>query len=887
MAAGASEIPRPPGARGAERHGPARRVVALAVRALLLALVLWLVWRELRGIDLQAAKERVQGAHAAWILPALGAAILGIAAMGLYDVLAYPGAPRLRARTRWTLGMLCFAWTNFLTLGPVGGPALRLFLYRRAGLDPGAIVRGLARSYCGMGGGLAAWMLVSLLPLGYGPATVAARCALVLALAPTLAILAGVIAGRVRPVIVGRPGGRALRLYAGLGLVGALDWTASLACFGLCGRALHVGVAFTDQIRAYFTGHLAGWASMMPGGIGSADAVWLKMLSINGLDPSVAAALIFLFRLVFYIVPWLVSLVGLYIFFAGRTDALMRWQRRLLAAAVAFNAAFLLASAATPAARDRLHVLNKIVPLDALEASHAVAVVAAALMLFLVRGILRGYRAAFIVTGTLLLVSSLAHTLKGGDVEEALVSLGMLTLLLGSRRAFTRPGRIPVGWELTLAAALGSLAFFVLVGLAAFRRVPYDPDLWVRFGFHADPSRFLRGAALVACVGLVFLVRQAVLPRHRPAAPSAEEIDAAVRIIERSERPTALNVAAGDKGVWFWRPDRSPGAAAQGVAAYQERHGKMVVFSDPAVDERRIDALLDDLHAFADERDVDLVFYQVTGAFMQHLHDYGYTFFKLGEEAVVPLAGFSLAGGASHGYRKTLRRVEGEGVTFEVLAPPHAPAIIDECRAVSDEWLAARGVQEMQFSLGYFSPAYLQRFPLAVARDGAGRLVAFLNILASRPAARVQLGKAGQPTRGAAGSGEAPGPSGELTFDLMRYRAGIESLMDFMVLKLMLWGAEQGYERLNLGMSPLFDVGESRRAALPERLARLLFEHGEKIYNYRGLHAFKDKFRPVWEPRFLAYQRPWDWPAAVFTTTSLIWGRGKADRERIARAREG
>jgi lysylphosphatidylglycerol synthetase-like protein (DUF2156 family) len=108
-----------------------------------------------------------------------------------------------------------------------------------------------------------------------------------------------------------------------------------------------------------------------------------------------------------------------------------------------------------------------------------------------------------------------------------------------------------------------------------------------------------------------------------------------------------------------------------------------------------------------------------------------------------------------------------------------------------------------------------------------------------------------------------------------------------MVLKLMRWGAEQGYERLNLGMSPLFDVGESRRAALPERLARLLFEHGEKIYNYRGLHAFKDKFRPVWEPRFLAYQRPWDWPAAVFTTTSLIWGRGKADRERIARAREG
>ncbi|RCJ28188.1 hypothetical protein A6S26_11655 [Nostoc sp. ATCC 43529] len=31
------------------------------------------------------------------------------------------------------------------------------------------------------------------------------------------------------------------------------------------------------------------------------------------------------------------------------------------------------------------------------------------------------------------------------------------------------------------------------------------------------------------------------------------------------------------------------------------------------------------------------------------------------------------------------------------------------------------------------------------------------------------------------------------------------------------------------------------------------YEHLNRFYNFQGLHAYKEKFRPHWEPRYLVY----------------------------------
>ena len=65
-----------------------------------------------------------------------------------------------------------------------------------------------------------------------------------------------------------------------------------------------------------------------------------------------------------------------------------------------------------------------------------------------------------------------------------------------------------------------------------------------------------------------------------------------------------------------------------------------------------------------------------------------------------------------------IRRLEKDGGTFRIVEPAGVPAIMDQLRAVSDDWLAAKASAEKGFSLGFFDEAYVSRFPVAVIERG-------------------------------------------------------------------------------------------------------------------------------------------------------------------------
>ena len=97
--------------------------------ALLFGIVLALSWTTLRGIHTSQVRAVL---HTLLPWPLTIAAlitILNISIMGLYDVMAFRHT-RTRAIERWQFGAVAFCWSNFLTLGPLAGPAIRFWLYR-------------------------------------------------------------------------------------------------------------------------------------------------------------------------------------------------------------------------------------------------------------------------------------------------------------------------------------------------------------------------------------------------------------------------------------------------------------------------------------------------------------------------------------------------------------------------------------------------------------------------------------------------------------------------------------------------------------------------------------------------------------------------------------
>lgn len=454
-----------------------------------------------------------------------------------------------------------------------------------------------------------------------------------------------------------------------------------------------------------------------------------------------------------------------------------------------------------------------------------------------------------------LVISFFTNLLKGIAIYESVSCVVVALMLFGVRKSFTREGRIPLGWLNLVSAGFGGLALFWLIGLAAFENIPYRPDLWLEFTFNSDAARFIRVGALAAVMVVFLLVREALQPAKKFVTPSEHDIQAATTFAQQhSNSADSLLVAGADKAVW-WFGDK-------GLLLYQTRGNKFFVYRNPILQPGTSpEAFLKAFFEYCDEQDMDPVLSIVSLEWIEHLHEFGFHFLKISEEAEVNLVGYSMDGSDKADFRRILRNVEKADMTYEVLCPPFSSEFIESLGQVSDQWLAAKGGHELQFSACYFSPGYIALHPVGVARASDGEVIAFVNILCTR----------------------VGGPS---SIDFMRYTQGkVDNVMDYVMIKTQLYLAGQGYISFSLGTAPMTDVGQQKNARWMERLMFKLSERAEHIYNYKGLRFYKNKFDPEWAPRYLAYQYPWDVLTVMSANARLVQARSVADKKRIDLAR--
>ena len=814
-------------------------LVARAGRAwglLVIAVVLALTWQALRGIHVHEVRVLLRSLDGRWLVAAGGITLANVAIMGLYDVIAF-SRTRTTAAERWRFGAVAFCWSNFLTLGPLAGPAIRLWLYRGTVERASELRSAIVSVVIAFSAGLIGWTLAAVATAQIGGGLVVLSLAALVCVSGA-AWIARAIARRFEDL--SDAAARPVRTLE-LALVGWLDWLLAMAAFAACLRAAGVDIAALRVAHDFFVGQAIGLASLIPGGFGSSDALWIARLPI---DRNVTVAALATYRFIYYIGPWFTASLVLLSWATRQSSRRTELARRVVAALVGAAGVLIIVSSASPAIHARLILMERYVPLPLVEAGQIASALAGLLLLALARGLARGYRAAYAGTLALLLLAGFATLLKGLDWEES-VSLGVVAIAAWSHAGlFDRESG--GDWLETADLGLGFLALLIFLVLGTFSHhlaASGGLDRVTALGYRFQAARFMRSA-----LSMLFALSAATLyvllrtPVHFAPPPQADSERAIEFNAGFGTGTTPMMVAVGDKSIFA--------EGERGFCLYRTIGAYLVVFSDPVVRpgaDRA--AFVDALFAFAAGVDRRPLFYQLSADWMPLLHDRGYHFFKLGEEALVPLERVTLQGHAGKLTRQFLRRAERDGLTFEVLAPYEIDAHVDELEAISDHWLAAKQVTERQFSIGYFSRDYIRRFPCAVVRHKCrdGAILAFANLL------------------------EGPRRQ-ELSVDLMRYRTDGPSVMDFLLTSVMLYGKEKGFRTFNLGMAPLASVGDQPGAHRRERVASLIFRRGEQWYNFQGVRSYKEKFNPEWVPRYLAYEAAWEWPVALANASALIAG---------------
>jgi hypothetical protein len=113
----------------------------------------------------------------------------------------------------------------------------------------------------------------------------------------------------------------------------------------------------------------------------------------------------------------------------------------------------------------------------------------------------------------------------------------------------------------------------------------------------------------------------------------------------------------------------------------------------------------------------------------------------------------------------------------------------------------------------------------------------------------------------------------------MRKRRDAEQgTMEFLFVRLLEWCREEGFDYFNLGLSPLSGVGDEKEDPAVEKALNFIYEHLNQFYSFKGLHTFKSKFKPEWQPRYLIHPGAGSLPqialAIIHANSGGTWLRG-------------
>jgi phosphatidylglycerol lysyltransferase len=490
--------------------------------------------------------------------------------------------------------------------------------------------------------------------------------------------------------------------------------------------------------------------------------------------------------------------------------------------------------------------MDQFLPIDVSESSRLGMYLTGFCLLAIARGLWRRKRATWWAAVVLLSLTSVLQFIRAFDYHHSILALIMLGVLIWRRKDFLAQ------------SDHGSMRWALVIGVPMFVGVFLYAILGLRFlkGQVAGRNDFF-GAVLTA-FELIFLqatdTQIAITPQ---AANFFQQVSAGGMfsgllvvllllrpVLQDALEPTfdrsKIRELIDDFGCdpldeFALLPDKRYYLTSDGCSffAYALWRNFAVCLVGPVGPADLWAAASKEFIEFCAVQDWEPVFYFARAELRPTLSESGLKSFKVGEDARLRVADFSLKGGKFQNLRTACNKARKEGKKLLWYQPGDGRidhGLEAQLRILSDSWLHEKHSHEMGFDLGTFNLAQIRQNGVAAIFDAEGKLEAFAAWLPYKQATGRSL-------------------------DLMRTHSGAKGVMDFLIVESIDWFKTMGVEEVSLGNAPLANIEEDpKEYGREERAVKFLFENFNRYYGYKSLFEFKKKYQPEWQGRFLGFR---------------------------------
>ena len=496
--------------------------------------------------------------------------------------------------------------------------------------------------------------------------------------------------------------------------------------------------------------------------------------------------------------------------------------------------------------------------------ARTVGVAIGVVLLLCARGLGRRSHRAYISASVLVFVSLVVRTIDAFNIAALAVGALVLVSLIARRSDFSFAGdpsmrasaplRIVIFACITLAygvvaLAINQVAFdlpFHLLG--ALRGTLHAlviglPQRWSPISGHFS-TWFPWSLRMIACLGIAWTASTWFAPwRHRPVHESRRRWVAEQVVYRWGNDTLAPFSLRSDKALFLFPEASSDAVVGTTLIAYRVVRGVAIVSGDPIGPPDQAREALAAFRSRCAARGWRFALLGASDRFLDIYRDLGFHALYHGEEAIIDIDAFTLAGGERKSVRQAVNRVTRKGYQASVYAAGELDeGLRAELALLERQSLGGRERKGFVMELEELFRLDGNEVLYVTGRAPDGSLVGFLEIASCPSSASLSLSSMPR-------SPDAP-----------------NGMNAFLIVSLIEWARERSFEAVSLNFSPaarLFarcqsDDGRHRLARWATRIPKRLF--GLQLDN---LYRFNQGFVPRWQPRYVIVDRFWDIPRVL------------------------